>query len=239
MITIYLCDDNEILLQKYQKKISEYAAANQLQLSMRTFTSGEQLLFYMEDKTSEPDIIYLDILMGELNGIETAKKLRNYGYQAGIIFLTSSEEYVFESFDVDPLHYILKDDPNVGKFEEVLTRAISVVSKKKKDVLICTSGSVTKQIPIHTISHFEVRNRIVTVYFDRTSFDFYSTIEKLEQDLIGKGFVRCHRAFVVSLKHIDEISKESVKTIEGNIVPIGPSYLKKLKLEFSDSLANF
>lgn len=239
MITVYICDDNDILLQKYKTQIAAYALENNMQFSLKTFSSGEQLLFRIEEHLNDPDIIYLDIMMGELNGIETAKKLRAYGCQAEIIFLTSSEEYVFESFDVDPLHYIMKDDSKNGRFEEILGRAVGLVSKRQKEVFICECGNIVKQVPINSISCFEVRNRIVTAYFDGTSFDFYSTIEKLEQELSSKGFVRCHRSFLISLKYIDEISKDKIKTVDGMNVPIGPNYLKTLKLAFSASLANF
>lgn len=239
MITIYLCDDNEILLRTYKNKISDIANENRILVSIKTFISGEQLLFHLEDKTDGPDIIYMDIMMGGLNGIETSKKLRASDCQAELIFLTSSDKYALDSFDAYPLHYIMKGTTGNEKFEEILLHALKLVQQKKKDIFTCGYGGVVKRIPVNTISYFEVHNRITTVFFSNTNFDFYSTIEKLESELSGKGFIRCHRSFLISLNHIAEISKNTVTTIDGLSVPVGPNYLRSLKLAFSATLANF
>lgn len=239
MITVYLCEDNKILLQKYKNKIYSLAQRHNTLVTIKTFISGEQLLFYMERKLDEPDIVYMDVLMGKLNGIETAKKLRASGCQAELIFLSSSEKYVFDSFDASPLHYIVKDNTENIKFEKILLCALTIVKHKNKEFFVCRNGGVSKRIPVHAISHFEVHNRITTVFYNGTSFNFYSTIEKLEQEFADKAFVRCHRSILVSLNHIDEMSKNRLITVGGINIPIGAHYLRNLKLSFSSILTNF
>lgn len=243
MITAYLCDDNEILLQKHQEDLISIAEQNNVLLNTKLFTSGEQLLFNLEDVPNEADIIFLDIQMDGLDGLETAKRLRDFGCQSEIIFLTSCEEYVFDSFDVDPLYYVIKGTTSREKFTKIFLRAVELANKKENDFFTCENAGVSKRIPLHEISYLKVSNRTVTVhYLDGTTpmeFDFYAKMDQLQEELSSKGFIRCHRSYMVSLKHLDEINKNTLITIEGYEIPLGMTYAKDVKLAFSASLADF
>ncbi|MFT3985961.1 MAG: response regulator, partial [Lachnospiraceae bacterium] len=98
LLTVYLCDDSRETIEKYSDLITRTAQKNQIDIALSVFENGESLIFHLSDTPDLPDIIYLDILMGKLNGIDTAKRLREFGCKAEIIFLTTSEDYVFDSF---------------------------------------------------------------------------------------------------------------------------------------------
>lgn len=238
MTNIYLCDDNEVLLNRYKQQITDLTVKHSIEHCITTFTSGEQLLFHLSENPNTADIIYLDILMDKMNGLEAAKKLRETGYNGEIIFLTSSEEYVFDSFDVNPLYYILKDSGNEqSKFEESFLRGISLTSKKATEFFICANRAEKKQIPLHLISYFEIRSRVVTVHYDGPKvFEFYCSMESLLSQLSRNSFIRCHRSYVISLKYIDTIEAKDVILASGIKIPIGATYMKDLKLAFSKSL---
>lgn len=238
MTTIYLCDDNEILLNRYRNQIAELAAKHSLEYCITTFSSGEQLLFDLNDNINKADIIYLDILMGQLNGLDVARQLRENGYSGEIIFLTSSEEFVFDSFDANPLYYILKDSSNEqSKLEESFLRAMNLTSKKATEVFVCTNRTETKQIPLHLISYFEIQSRVITLHYDNGKcFEFYSSMESLLDELDARIFVRCHRSFVINLKYIDTIEAKDVILTDGEKIPMGITFMKDLKLAFSKSL---
>lgn len=238
MIHIYLCDDNDILLQRYKNQITQLAHTHGIEHMVSTYSSGEQLLFHLKDNPNKADIIYLDVVMGELNGIETAKQLRALDCQSEIIFLTSSEEYVFSSFDVNPLYYVLKDSSNEQqKFEEVFLHAAELTITKRNDVFICENDSVKKQIPLHQISYFNRNDGLATVHFSTNkSFEFYISMETLLEQLSSKHFILCHNDYLVNIKFIDEIDVHDVLLISGDRIPVGRAYAKELKLAFSKSL---
>lgn len=239
MTNIYLCDDNEVLLNRYKQQIIDLAVKHSVEYCITTFTSGEQLLFHLSENPNDADIIYLDIVMGRMDGLETAKKLRENGFCGEIVFLTSSEEHVFDSFDANPLYYILKDTSREqSKFEESFLRGISLTAKKTAEVFICANRNQTKQIPLHLISYFEIQSRIVTVNYDGgKTFEFYSSMENLLSRLNVRRFIRCHRSYVISLKYIDTIEAKDLILTTGTIIPIGSTYIKDLKLAFSKSLS--
>lgn len=239
MLNVYLCDDNGIVLEKYKKLLLQIAEQYHIFISIQTFISGEQLLFHLEEAPDSADIIYLDILMDGRNGIDTAKKLREYGSHAEIIFLTANSEYVFESFDVSPTNYILKDTVSDVRFREIFFKAAILADKKVQTKFCCECGSVKKQILINKISYFEVRNRMVTVHFDSTAFDFYSRLEDLEKDVNLPNFIRVHRSYLVHLQYIEQMNKAALQLVTGESIPLGVTYTKNVKLALSRYLNQF
>ncbi len=238
MVTIFLCDDNEQMIDKYTRLINKYAIKNKIIIMISTFKSGEALVFHMSDAPNQADIIYLDILMDPLNGIETAKQLRKLSCNSEIIFLTTSEDYVFEAFDVSPVQYLIKDSTSAERFEEIFLRAISLVEDKKTDMFVCELGSTRNIIPMKDISHFEIWRRLVIVHYQGVkSFEYYGTMKQLEQQLLKKNFVRVHRSYMINLKYIKKFQRTNLILKTGEIIPIGGTYTKLVNHAFSDYMS--
>lgn len=233
MIHVYLCDDNKIILEKYKGILTAISKKYQIMVKIITFTSGEQLLFYLEDAFHDTDIIYLDILMGGQNGLDTAKRLRSLGCSAEIIFLTSDSQYVFDSFDIAPANYILKDTVTEERFAEIFLKAAAMAEKKSTALFTCENGSMIKQIPLNHIAYFEIRNRIVTVHYNKTSFNFYAKLEDIEARLHADNFIRVHRSYLLHMSYIDQLSKDSISLITSEIIPLGITYAKNVKLKLT------
>lgn len=229
MFNIYLCDDNPIILERYKKLIDGIAKQEQLMLQVVTFNSGEQLVFHLEDTNGYPDIIYLDVLMGGDNGLKTAEKLRSMGCSSEIIFLTSNPEFVFDSFDSSPAHYLIKETVSNERFRDVLLKTIATAKSKSASFFSCSSSAAKMQIKINDILYFEIRNRIVTVYYNQESFDFYSRLEDVESQLSAHSFIRIHRSYLVHAKYIRQINRQSVMLASGVSLPLGVTYAKQVK----------
>lgn len=228
MFQVYLCDDSATLLESYGRTLTEIAKRNALEVGISTFLNGEALLFRYEDAAEKPDVIFLDILMGGENGVQTARELRAQGCRAELIFLTSTPDYVFDAFDVSASNYLLKDI-SPRRLEEVFLRACAAVEHREKDVFSCENGAVRRNIPVSSISCFEVVNRLVTVYCGGETFQFYSSLEDVEARLDNADFLRVHRSFLVHLPCVKEFSRTNLVLSSGQVVPVGVTYAKKVK----------
>lgn len=238
MVTIFLCDDNSETVEKYSILIRRTAEKNQIDITLSVFYSGESMVFHMSDTPDLPDIIYLDILMGTINGIDTAKQLRELGSNAEIIFLTSSEDYVFDSFDVFPIHYLLKEETTEEKFEQVFLRAVHLSAGEEAKKFICKSGRVRKIIPIKEISYFDIWKGIVTVHYGKEEkFKFWMTMEELENQLRGKDFIRTQRSYIANLQYIAKFERRTVLLKTGESIPVGITYEEKVKSAFVDYMS--
>lgn len=240
MVTIFLCDDNNETVEIYKSLINRTAKINQININLSVFYSGESLLFHMSDSPDLPDIIYLDILMGPTNGIETAKKLRKLGCNAEIIFLTSSEDYVFEAFDVSPVNYLLKEETTDEKFSQVFLRAVQLSVGESAQKFVCKSGGSRKIIPIKEISHFDIWKGVVSMHYaEKEVFSYWATMDELENQLKGKNFVRTHRSYIVNLQHIAKFARRSIVLKTGETIPVGVTYEEKVQSAFMDYISHY
>jgi two-component system response regulator LytT len=236
MIRVIICDDNKSILDLYSSILNDTARAAGIETKIVCMESGEQLLFNLSDEPNSADIIYLDILMARMNGIETARKLREIGCMAEIIFLTSSSEYVFQGFDSNPFYYIVKDEMPTKKFKDIFLRAIASARLRADRFITISFGGNTMKLALDKIRYFEVQNRLVTVHTLDNDVSFYSTLEDVEKMLDGKGFVRIHRSYLVNCYYIQRITRTQVYLTKGTELPVSTKYAASVQKKFSDYL---
>lgn len=240
MLKVVLCDDNTNAIREYAELISQIAQKNQLDIVISCMDSGESLLFHYVDAPEQIDILYLDILMDKTDGMEAARKLRDCGCNAQIVFLTSCEDYVYDAFDVNAVQYLLKGDTSFEKFEQVFLKAAEMASIKEEELFTFNFDGETGVIPMNQISYFGIWKRLVTVHYgDGKTAKFYGTMEQLEEQLQGKDFVRSHRSYLVHLPYIAMFRHQSLLLKSGEDVPVGVTYMQSLKRIFSDYIACF
>lgn len=233
MVNIYLCDDNPQAVEQYAGLIRGCAEKYSIEVTLSIFYSGEALIFHLHDIPHRADVIYLNVLMEDANGIEIAKRLRESGCTAEIIFLSAVEDYVYEAFDVNAMQYLLKGDTFADKFEQTFLRAVSLTSGKEKEMFFCEFDNVKRVIPVQQISYFEIWRRVITVHFGDDTAKFYGTLESLEQQLAHRNFVRVHRSYLVHLPYISQFQAQGLELKNGEKIPIGVTYLMPLKKTFS------
>lgn len=235
MTRIFLCDDDSATAYKYARLISELAEKNHIEAAVSVFNSGENLLFSLLDSPDSADIIYLDILMENVNGMDAAKTLREHGCKAEIVFLTTSREFVYDAFDLAPVQYLLKDSTTAEKFEQVFLKAASLAAKKTGDLFLFEAGGVSRMIPIRDISYFEIWKRIVAAHdCGGGSLEFYQSLANLQEKLKDKDFVRIHRSYLVNLSYIARFENRRLFLKTGESLPIGGTYAKSVRQSFSE-----
>ena len=227
---IAICDDEDKDLSKYRDVLDSILEKNQLIAKVDTFQNAEALMFALEDVDKQPDILFLDINMPEINGIQVAGWIRDKQLPCEIIFLTVSQNHMLQAFDVGAFNYIVKDYTPQEKIEEICLRVISKIDQEKKEVITVSCAGESRIIPIRDILYFEVKNYIIIVHYSKTSFEFYSTMGKIENSLLGQNFVRAHRSYLVSLLHIRSVTRQEIELSDGSQIPIGRKYLNDLRM---------
>ena len=228
---IVLCDDDHTCCKKYTWMLRNIKEKRSLNYTLEVCNNGKQLLFLSEDLLSS-DIILLDIMMPGIDGISTAKQLRENGIDCRIIFLTSLSDKMLEAFDVFAYHYIIKDSVSKEKFEEIIVRAVMQAEEEAGEQLIFTYRNKNCIIPLKDISYLEVQNHKVFIYYKQESFEIYDTLSNLEIRFSKHGFIRIHKSFMISLSQIAKLSSTSCLLRSGVILPVGRSYAKSAKEAF-------
>ncbi len=160
MVHICVCDDDDAMGGRLSGLIQDICKKHGICASVCRFSSGEELLFHLEEMKQPIDIYFLDILMKKLNGVETAARLRAVSPTAQIIFLTISKEHVFEALDVMPLHYLLKQDVGTVKIEKVLLKAVSLAEKSQQEAFSYKFGKTIGSVLLRDIIYFEVKTEL-------------------------------------------------------------------------------
>ena len=191
---------------------------------IEAYATGEELLA----SGKRFDIVFLDIQMEGMNGIEAARGLREKNANLGVgdtvlVFVTGIKDYVFDAFDLYAFQYLLKPIDE-DKFAEVLERAVQEAAKKKeRRVLFIKSRNLT--LDQSEILYIESRAKKVEIHTAGAAqaVEIYAAMDELEGQL-GENFYRCHRAYIVNMDCITEYDGESITLTGGDRV-----YLTKKK----------
>ncbi len=197
MIRIAICDDEKHMSDHIRAMASDFFRKKNREIQLRTFLSGEELLNY----DGQMDILFLDIQMNGMDGLETARKLRAGKFRGVLIFITVLKEMVFQSFEVQAYDYLVKP-VDEKQFRKTMERLYVSMQNTSEDSLLVQQGYERRIVPKDEIVFCEVIDR--KIYLNLASgevVDYYERIENLETKL-GSHFFRCHRSYLINLKHL-------------------------------------
>ncbi len=218
VLNIAVVDDEQIIREQICNYIGKQCAG----CHVKAYETGKALL----ESGKHFDIVFLDIQMEGINGIETAKALRkSHGKEKEtiLIFVTGIREYVFDAFDVSAFHYLLKPVEE-EKFSEVFGRAVEEIEnrkrQKKKQLFIKSKGLILDQ---SSILYLESRGKKVAIHTLKETLEIYAVLGELESQLT-EGFCRCHRGYLVNMAYISMYDHESITLNNGERI-----YMSKKK----------
>lgn len=213
---IAICDDSRPDALFVLEQIKSWASVRHISVWAEIFESAEQFMFrYASDKAW--DILLLDIEMGAMDGVTMAKKIRQKHDSVQIVFITGFPDYIQEGYEVSALHYLLKPI-NTDKLCAVLDRAVTILGKQEQTLLLPVDGQ-TVRVPVSKILYVEAFAHSIAVALEDRTLHVKLSITQMEQ-MLAKGFARCHRSYLVGLRYISRISKTEVILDNGKCLPI-------------------
>ena len=228
---IAICDDEYAQRQFLQELVSSWAQGGTqsergesgtapLPTTIRTFDSAEAFLFaFAEDQSF--DILLLDIQLQAMDGVALAKEIRKENEVLQIIFITGYSDYIAEGYDVSALHYLMKP-VDEQKLFEVLDRATARVKaftvSPGRTILFPKGGGMVR-ISAADIHYAEAFSHYVTLYTKDKQQDFSMRLSDMEQ-LLGEGFFRCHRSYIVAMQHVRRVTRTAMVLDSGKEIPL-------------------
>lgn len=220
---LVICDDEKNI----RDMIAECAVEVLGDISIESYPDAE----IAASPEFDADILFIDIMMPVLNGMEAAGKLRENGKKTVIVFVTALEEYVFRAFDVGAFQYIVKPFDR-EKLKDIIGKAAKQAREQKRiDKLLLEKksrkinnrtisvrvGSVNMQIPLKDIMYAEVFDRRIVLHMRSGEvIEYYGKISELEK-LAGSDFFRIHRAYLINLAYIRSYDHKEVNISDSQI----------------------
>ena len=228
MLRIGICDDLADARLALRSLLERILEKRKVQGQFFEFSAGETLLHWYGRHAGELDIIFLDMELHELDGMETARRLRAADAGLQLVFVTGYAEHVFDGYSVGALGYLLKP-PRQEQLETVLDRAQAALYRALERAYICRNGDTYYRIPISGILYFASDRRQVRCVTESRLYTFYAKLDTVASE-VGEEFIRVHQRYLVRAGAVDRIESGEVVLRSGDRLPVSRSCQKSALL---------
>lgn len=235
MIKIAVCDDDINIVAKIEDRLEEKGRENLLKLAIDAFYSGESLQ-QSYNNGERYDIIYLDIEMNTINGIQIAKLIREIDKYVIIVYISSHEEYLIQLFEVEPFRF-LKKPINFKLFDRYFMEAYrKIVSSGSYFEYDFKRNSI--KILYSDIIYFESRGRCIYIVQKDKEDKFIGKLNYIEEKVAGSNnpFLRIHQSYLVNFHYIKKICFSKIELYDGKILLISEERQKIIREKYSQIL---
>ncbi len=217
MVKVAFCDDEAKILEDLSVKIKSEFENLSCKIDLYTTENSIELLEYL--KNYPVDILFLDIDMPTISGMEIAQTLLNSEIKTLLVFVTGQDALVYKSFKYHPFGFIRKT-----YFDEEISGVVkSLVEEMQKssDTFLFKTNDGFNRIKLRDILYFESESNYINLHTKESVYKFRSTVSAIEKELSTKGFIRTHKGFLVNQEHIFSVKSENVVLSNNVVLPIG------------------
>lgn len=228
-LNIAICDDETYYRNHIEALVREYLQGEDVLFRIELFEDGRNFCEEPEN-VRKFDVIFLDIEMRDMNGMETAYFIRKRNSEMDIVFITVASDYVFEGYRVNAVRYIMKNN-----LKELLPECLADILKRRryrghKMEFSFVGGKRT--VFLDDILYIESQSHKLQFKIRDGSLSMYGRVDELESKLQEYLFLRCHQSFLVNMGHIEKIRNYQAYLSDGSEVPVARSRYPEVKRDF-------
>ena len=232
MLLVAIADDDAKDALLLKQSVEAYFAAQNMTARIQVFSDGLDFI-----KCSETcDIVFLDIQMEKLDGLETARFLRKIGSESILIFVTNMAQFAIKGYEVDALDFIIKP-VSKESITYVLDKAMKRLAGTTGAVIVLKTAEGTMTISENDITYVEVFDHNLVYHTTRGEYTVRGRLSDMTEKLNPEHFVECNRSFVVNLRYVSHVAADYL-LIENTRVSISRSHRKELMKRFSGFLGD-
>ena len=233
MLLIAVVDDDPkdaALLKEY---VESYCRMNDHAAMIHVYHDGLDLI----RSTENHDIVFLDIQMNKLDGLETARFIRKINTDTILIFVTNMAQFAIKGYEVEALDFILKP-PSMASIVYVMDKAMKRLDGSGTKALFSLKTSDgTISLSANDITYVEVFDHNLVYHTTRGEYTVRGKLSDVIEKLNPDRFVMCNRSFIVNLRHVSNVSSDYL-LIGDNRISVSKSHRKELIRRFSSFLGD-
>ena len=222
---IAVCDDDAVIIEEIKELVVAWAFAhNYRELSLETFSSAEGLLLSIED-TAGFDAYFLDLELPKMNGYDLAKEIRKEDRKVPIVFITNSDDYLLQGYEIELCRYIKKPIRKEILFE-ALDRCYEKYEEQLDTSFLIRLGKTSMKMDFRDLFYVMSEGHNVVYVFDGKPplrCPIYTSFESFTHDFPPE-FLRCHRGYIINLRHVYSYNANRILMTTKEEIPIGKLY---------------
>ncbi len=228
MIKAAIVEDQAEDFEKLQTYLRDYGNENGISFEIVRFSNG---LNFIEEYRPEYDLIFMDIEMPHLNGLDAARRLREIDEDVALIFVTNMLQYAINGYEVDAIDFMVKP-VTYFNFSRKLKKALKLIGRNEGKTIVVHSEDRTQVMPVSEIYYIEKDKNYLLIHSAKGEFRERGTISELAEELSEFGFSRCFSSCLVNLKYVTSLEKDRL-IVEGDILPISRRQKKEFMMDFA------
>ena len=214
VLKVAIVEDDEAAKQQLEQCLDQYDAEYHCGFEITWYPSGT---VFLEQWNQNAEIVFMDVEMPGLNGVDTARKMRETAPDAVLMFVTNLAQYAIAGYEVNALDFVLKP-VNYFSFKLKITRALEAAQKNHGSILQVNTDHGTEYIKATEVWYIEVQSHDLLYHTAHGVLKTSGALKKLEEKLQPEGFFRCNYCYLVNLRH--------VQYLHGNVVAVGSDELQ-------------
>lgn len=237
MVSVAVCDDDNNIVKIVKNSVLQYQVYGNYQFDIHCFSCGEDLL---KSKLIY-DIIFLDIEMEGIDGIITARHIRQTNRKTRIVYITNHSECALRSYSVHPFDFIVKPI-SCERIIIVMNELVAYLTKldEKKEVIQLKSEEGPLILNLNDIYLFEYTgNRRITVFTEKNSYLIRGSLSEIKDLIKEENFISPHKSFIVNMEYIEKLNGLDIYTTNGHKIPVAQKKLKYFRNEFSHFIKSY
>ena len=207
MIRVAIVEDEAEIREQLMGYVQRYTRQYGTVFEVKTFADGLEIL---EDYRPAYDLILLDIEMKHLDGMETARRIRELDPEVMLVFITNMAQYAIKGYAVGALDYVLKPVPYFA-FSQQLQKALGQLEKRARHYLAVAVDGGMRRLDAAEIYYLESEGHKVHFYTEKEDFIVPGTLKNYEEKLVGRAFARCNSGYLVNLAQVSGVQQDMVQ----------------------------
>lgn len=231
MLRIAICDDDLPVTSEIESLLLNIMQDRCIKMDIDIFFDGKTLYRQIQSGTNF-DIIYMDIEMADVDGIQAARLIRAQNIPSLLIYISAYETYFKQLFEVEPFRFISKPiDTYI--FYKYFMEAHKKINSQLQFFTFSFHQRYTK-VPISEIMYFESRGRTIFIHTPTMKYRFLSKLDIIESYMFDNEihFLRIHQSYLINPYHIRSISLSNIEMDDHSILSIGPKYQAPVRLQY-------
>ncbi|MBD5462471.1 MAG: response regulator transcription factor [Lachnospiraceae bacterium] len=236
MLRIGICDDQTQARDALRFGLEKVLREESEQI-VYEFSTGASAVRWLKKHPGEIDLLFLDVEMEGINGMEAAAQIRQFNKEICLVFVTGYTDYVFDGYKVNALDYVIKP-ATAQRLTDVLKRVREQISDGHDKTFSFKNPEGTYRLPLSDISYFYSDKRKVNVVCTSSvgahTYSFYGKLDEVEAQLYG-AFVRIHQRYLVNPVHVMRIGGENITT-DGVCLPMSRALKEEASVKLAKSM---